>query len=223
MNTHPGVVGRKIGMTQYFEEDGTVVPCTVIEARPVVVGKRTLERDGYDALLLGEGEQLEQRLNKPLAGQFKKAGVSPKANLRELRCDAETAAKFEVGQEVGLGDVFEPGQFVDVQGVSRGRGFSGVMRRYGFAGSGASHGAHEYMRHGGSIGQNMTPGRVFPGMKMPGQHGNTTRSVLNQRVVKVLADENLLFVRGGVPGPKGALVVIRGAVKKNGGKPKSSD
>jgi large subunit ribosomal protein L3 len=221
MNTHPGVIGRKVGMTQFFEEDGTVVPCTVIEARPVVVAKRTKDRDGYDALVVGIEERSEARTSKPLAGQYKKAGVSPKQLLRELRCTAEAAASVEVGKELSLGDVFEAGQKVDVQGVTRGRGFSGVMRRFGFAGAVSSHGAHEYKRHGGSIGQNMTPGRVFPGMKMPGQLGNATRSTLNQRVVKILPEENLLFVRGGVPGPKGGLVVVRGAVKKGGGKPKS--
>jgi large subunit ribosomal protein L3 len=220
MNTHPGVVGGKVGMTQYFEEDGTVVPCTVIEARAIVVGKRTSDRDGYDALIVGLDERAEHRTSKPLAGQYKKAGLSPKQHLQELRCSAEHAAKFEVGQEVSLSDVFEAGQFVDVQGVTRGRGFTGVMRRYGFAGAVSTHGSHEYKRHGGSIGQNMTPGRVFPGMKMPGQMGNVTRSVLSQRVVKILPEEHLLFVHGGVPGPRGGLVVVRGAVKKkNGGRP----
>jgi large subunit ribosomal protein L3 len=222
MNTHPGVLGRKVGMTQYFEEDGTVVPCTVIEARPIVVAKRTRERDGYDALVLGADERAEKRTRKPLAGQYKKAGVAPRKELREFRCSAEAAAKVEVGQELTLGDVFAPGQFVDVQGVTRGRGFTGVVRRYGFAGAVSTHGSHEYKRHGGSIGQNMQPGRVFPGMKMPGQMGNATRSVLNQRVVKVLPEEHLILVRGGVPGPRGSLVVVRGAVKKRGGLPVSA-
>ena len=222
MNTHPGVVGRKVGMTQYFEEDGTVVPCTVVEATSIVIGKRTADKDGYDALVVGIDEKVEKRTNKPLAGQFKKANVTPKQHVQELRCSAEHAAKFEIGSEVGLADVFEAGQFVDVQGVTRGRGFTGVMRRHGFAGSVNTHGTHEYRRHGGSIGQNMQPGRTFPGMKMPGQMGNETRSVLNQRVVKVLPEEKLLFVRGGIPGPRGSLVVIRGAIKKkNGGKPKA--
>lgn len=220
MNQHPGVIGRKIGMTQIFQEDGSVLPCTVVESRPVVVGKRTAEKDGYDALILGIEEAKEKHTPKPVAGFFKKNGVAARRILREFRCSAEHAAKFEVGQELSVSDVFEEGQFVDVQGVSRGRGFSGVMRRHNFAGAVTSHGSHEYKRHGGSIGQNMTPGRVFPGMKMPGQHGNKRLSVLNQRVVKVIADQNLVLIRGGIPGPRNGLVVVRGASKKkNGGKP----
>ncbi len=220
MNQYPGVIGRKLGMTQIFTEDGSVIPCTVIEAKATVVGKRTQAKDGYDALIVGIGERTEKHTNKPLAGAYKKAGVSPKRTLRELRCDADFAAQFEVGQELKLDGLFEEGQFVDVQGVSRGRGFSGVMRRHNFRGSGASHGAHEYMRHGGSIGTNMTPGRVMPGVKMPGQHGNATVSVLNQRIAKVMPEEGLLLVRGGVPGSKNGLVIVHGAIKRRGGKPK---
>jgi large subunit ribosomal protein L3 len=220
MNTNPGVIGKKIGMTQIFQEDGTVVPCTVIESRPIVVAKRTVDKDGYDALVVGVGERKDKHTSKPLAGVFKKAGVPAKRVLREFRCPAEHAAKFEIGQAISLADIFEENQFVDVQGISRGRGFSGVMRRHNFAGSVTSHGSHEVKRHGGSIGQNMTPGRVFPGMKMPGQCGNKRLSVQNQRVVKVLAEENLVLVRGGVPGARNAMVVVRGASKKkNGGKP----
>jgi large subunit ribosomal protein L3 len=221
MNTYPGVFGQKIGMTQVFTEDGTVIPCTVVESKLVVVGKRTQEKDGYDALILGAGERAEKHTRKPLAGQYKKANLSPKRTLRELRCDAEFAAGFEIGAEIKLDGLFEAGQMVDVQGVSRGRGFTGVMRRWNFKGSVSSHGSHEYMRHGGSIGTNMTPGRVMPGRKMGGQHGNATVSVLNQRVVKVLPEEGLLLIRGGIPGPKNGLVFVRGAVKRRGGKPKS--
>ncbi len=219
MNQYPGVIGRKLGMTQLFTEDGAVVPCTVVEARTVVVGKRTQEKDGYDALVLGMEERKEKHMSKAVAGFFKKAGVAPKRQLRELRCSAEHAAGVEVGQELKLDSVFSEGQFVDVQGFTRGRGFTGVMRRYNFAGAVTSHGSHEYKRHGGSIGTNMTPGRVMPGRKMPGQHGNKKLSVLNQRVVKVMPEENLLFIYGGVPGAKNALVVVRGAVKRRGGKP----
>jgi large subunit ribosomal protein L3 len=222
MNQHPGVVGRKLGMTQLFAEDGTVLPCTVIEARPIVVAKRTQAKDGYDALVLGIEERKEKHTTKPMAGSFKKAGVTPQRVLREFRCTAEHAAKFEVGAALSITDVFEEGQFVDVQGVTRGRGFSGVVRRHHFAGNVQTHGTHEYRRHGGSIGQRKTPGRTFPGMRMPGQHGNWTLSVMNQRIVKLVPEKNLVLVVGGVPGSRNSVVVVRGATrKKNGGKAKA--
>ena len=220
MNQYPGVVGQKLGMTQIFGEDGSVVACTVVEARPVVVAKRTLEKDGYSAILLGVGERKEKHANKPLAGFFKKAGVTPKRILRELRCPAEYAAGFEIGQEVALEQLFEEGQFVDVQGVSRGRGFTGVMRRHNFAGNVNSHGTHEYRRHGGSIGTNMTPGRTLPGVGMPGHHGNRVTSVLTQRVEKIIPEDNLILIRGGIPGARNGWVLVRGAVKRRGGKKK---
>lgn len=218
MNQHPGVVGRKLGMTQVVAEDGTVLPCTVIEARPFVVGKRTQERDGYTALVLGIEAAKDKHLSKAQLGSFKAAGVEPKRTLREFRCSPEYAAQFELGQELNLGEVFEEGQFLDVAAICQGRGFSGVMRRHNFAGAGASHGAHEYKRHGGSIGTNMTPGRVMKGRKMPGQYGNVRVSVLNQKVAKLVPDQNLVLVRGGVPGPRGGLVELRGAVKRRGGR-----
>jgi large subunit ribosomal protein L3 len=220
MNQHPGVVGRKLGMTQVFSADGSVIACTVVESKPVVVAKRTKAQDGYDAIVLGIEERGERHINKPLGGFYKKANVSAKGTLRELRCSGEFAATFEVGQEVKLEQIFEEGQLVDVQGVSRGRGFSGVVRRHNFAGNIQTHGTHEYRRHGGSIGTRMTPGRVKLGMKMPGQHGNVTFSVLNQRVVKIVPDQNLILIGGGVPGARDQLVVVRGAVRRNGGKAK---
>ncbi len=219
MNSHPGTLGRKVGMSQVVAEDGTVTPVTVIEAKAVIVGKRTQEKNGYDALVLGFGQRKAKHTHKPLAGQFAKAGVEPMRVTREFRCDAEYVGKYEVGAEIPLDELFEPGQFIDVRGVSRGRGFSGVMRRHNFRGSGASHGAHEVKRHGGSIGTNMTPGRVFPGRKMAGQSGNKAVSVLNQKIVRVLADKGLILVHGGVPGARNGLVELRGAVKKRGGKP----
>ncbi len=191
MNTHPGIIGKKLGMTQFFAEDGTVVRCSVIESDLTVIGKRTQEKDGYDALVVGLGERKEKKTNKPLAGEYKKTGQSPKRFKRELRMSADAVAKYELGAKVKLDEVFEPGQFVDVQGTTRGRGFTGVMRRWNFAGAVTSHGTHEYKRHGGSIGTNLTPGRTLPGLKMPGQYGNET------------------------------LVTVRGAVKKNGGRPKA--
>jgi large subunit ribosomal protein L3 len=218
MNQYPGVFGCKLGMTQLVSEDGTVSACTVIEARNVVVAKRTVERDGYSALVLGQGEVKDKHLTKAQIGSFKANGVKPQRQLREFRCPPEHAAKFEVGQELPLADLFEEGQYLDVASVSRGRGFSGVIRRHNFAGAVTTHGTHEYRRHGGSIGTNMTPGRTMKGRKMPGQCGNVRVSVLNQKVVKILADKQLLLVHGGVPGPTGALVEVRGAVKRAGGR-----
>lgn len=220
MNTHPGVLGRKVGMTQRVSEDGTVTAATVIEARAIVVGKRTTEKDGYDALVLGIGETTDKHVSKPMAGQFAKAGVPARRVLREFRCDAAHAAQFELGQELPLDQLFEAGQLVDVRGTSRGKGFAGVMKRHGFAGAKASHGAHEVMRHGGSIGTNMTPGRVFPGKSMAGQMGNATTSVLNQVVLQVIADKGLLVLAGGIPGAPNSIVEVRGAVKKRGGRAK---
>lgn len=220
MNSNPGVVGRKVGMTQIIEEDGTVVPVTVVLTDSTVVGKRTAEKDGYDALIVGFGERSEKHTNRPLAGYYKAAGVSPKRELIELRCTAEEAAAVEVGAALRADQIFAEGQFVDVQSTSKGKGFAGVMKRHNFAGAPGAHGTHEYFRHGGSIGTNMTPGRVFKGRKMPGQMGNKTVSVLNQKIAKIVADDNLILVKGGIPGGKNATVIVRGAVKKkNAGKP----
>lgn len=220
MNQYPGVIGRKLGMTQVFSEDGSVVACTVVESKPVVVGKRTKDKDGYDALILGMYPRKEKHLGKPLAGFYKKQNVAPQRNVRELRCNAEFAAGFELGQEVKLEQIFEEGQFVDVQGISKGRGFTGVVRRHNFAGNIQTHGTHEYRRHGGSIGTRMTPGRVKLGQKMGGHTGAETFSVLSQRVVKIVPEENLILIRGGIPGARDGIVVVRGAVKRFGGKQK---
>jgi len=164
MNQYPGVIGRKLGMTQIFAEDGTVVPCTVVESQVTVIGKRTKEKDGYDALILGTGELKEKHTSKAVAGQFKKANVQGRKTLRELRCSAEFAAGYELGAELKVDEIFEEGQKVDVQATSRGFGFQGVVKRHHFAGNIQTHGTHEYRRHGGSIGTRMTPGRVKLGM-----------------------------------------------------------
>lgn len=221
MNQYPGVVGRKLGMSQLIAEDGTVSAVTVIEAHAVVVGKRTVDKDGYDALILGIDDVKEKHISKPVLGAFKKKNIAPKRVQREFRCTAEHAASFEVGQEIGLDKIFEEGQFLDVRGISRGRGFTGVIRRHKFAGSVNTHGTHEYRRHGGSIGTNMTPGRTMKGRKMAGQHGNTKVSVLSQRVAKVIPDQHLVLVYGGVPGARGGVVELRGAIKRRGGRPAS--
>jgi large subunit ribosomal protein L3 len=217
MNDSPGIYGRKLGMTQLFTQDGSVQRVTVIEAGPVtVVGKRTKEKDGYTALVLGLEERSAKHTTKPLGGIYKKVNLSPKRVLKELRTTDEFASKYEVGQVMKLDEVFQPGQFVDTRGTTRGRGFTGVMRRWSFAGGVGSHGTHEYFRHGGSIGTNMTPGRTLPNLKMAGQYGNETVSVLNLKIARVDAAKHLLLIEGGVPGAKNGLVLIRHAVKKVG-------
>ena len=215
MNTNPGIYGRKLGNTQFFTEDGTVKRVTVIEAGPItVVGKRTKEKDGYTALILGLGERTAKHTKKPLAGIYKKANVTPKQTLREIRGNDDFVGKYEVGQVMKLDELFKEGQLVDAQGKTRGRGFTGVMRRWSFAGGVGSHGTHEYFRHGGSIGTNMTPGRTLPNLKMPGQYGNETVTIMNLKVARVDAEKHLLLIEGGTPGAKNGLVLIRHAVKK---------
>ncbi len=214
MNTQPGIFGRKVGSTQVFEQDGTVTRVTVVEAGPVVVlAKRALDKDGYCALVLGLGERKEKHTSKPAAGYFKKAAVSPKRMVKELRCDAEFAGKWEVGQTLKLDEIFQPGMLVDARGTTRGRGFTGVVRRWGFAGAVTTHGTHEYRRHPGSIGTNMTPGRTLPNLKMGGQYGNETVSILNLKVARVDADKHLLLIEGGIPGARNGYVLVRHAVK----------
>jgi large subunit ribosomal protein L3 len=220
VNTHPGTIGIKLGTTQIFDEKGEVTRVTVVQAGAIVIGKRTVEKDGYTALICGLGARKEKHTSKPVLGQYKKSGQEPKRHVRELRCSPEHAAMFEVGAKVGVDQVFEVGQKVDAQGVTRGRGFTGVMRRWSFAGSVSSHGSHEYFRHGGSIGTNMTPGRTLPGLKMPGQYGNETVTTHNLKIAKLIAEDDLVLIEGAVPGSKNQLVTIRGAVKKFGGKKK---
>lgn len=230
MNTHLGLIGKKLGNTQIFNEDGLVTRVTAVQVGPcVVLGKRTIARDGYSALILGFGEKREKLVNKPDAGQYtetadgqggtreatlKSADGKPVRHVREFRVDEETAGKFEAGQVLKPSDVFEEGMIVDVSGTSKGRGFSGVMKRHNFAGAAtATHGTHEYKRHGGSIGTNMTPGRVLPGVKMAGQYGNERVTMLNIKLAKVLDDENIVLLAGGVPGSRNGIVTVRGAVK----------
>jgi len=215
MNQNPGIIGRKLGCTQLFTADGTVERVTVIQAGPVfVLDKRTPEKNGYSALVLAFGERKEKHATKPLLGQFKKHGTTPKRTVRELRCTAEFAAKFEVGAPMKLDEVFHPGQFVDARGTTRGRGFQGVVRRWSMAGQVQTHGTHECRRHGGSIGTNMTPGRTLPNLKMPGHYGDETVSVLNLKVARVDAEKHLLMLEGGVPGAKNGLVLVRHSVKR---------
>jgi large subunit ribosomal protein L3 len=216
MNTKPGIIGKKLGMTQLYTEDGTVQRVTVVDVSAVsVVGKRTKEKDGYVALVFGVTDAKEKHLTKADLGSFKKKGVSPKRNLQELRCTEEFAAKFELGAAPKLDEIFKAGQMVDTRGITNGRGFTGVMRRWNFAGAPSeTHGTHEYRRHGGSIGTNMTPGRTLPNLKMPGQYGNETVSVLNLKIARVDAEKGLIMIEGGIPGTKNSVVLVREAVKE---------
>ncbi len=222
VNKNPGLIGKKLGATQIFDEKGEVLRVTVVQSGCVVIGKRTQAKDGYDALILGLGERKEKHTSKPLAGAFKKSGQTPKRVIRELRLAADEVAKYEVGEKVAVDKVFEVGQFVDTQAKTRGRGFTGVVRRWGMAGFVQTHGTHEYFRHGGSIGTNMTPGRTLPGVKMPGHMGDETTSILNLKVVKLIPEDDLVLIEGGIPGSKNGIVTVRGAVKKkNAGKKKA--
>src|SRR5574341_1242305 len=184
-----GLIGQKIGMTQVFGVDGRVVPVTVIQTGPcVVVQKREIERDGYKALQVGFGGKKGQRLNKPEQGHLVKAGKGAFRVLREFRFD--DVAQYELGQEIKVSDLFKVGDRVDVSGTSKGRGFAGVIKRWGFSGFPASHGTHEYFRHGGSIGNRSFPGRVFKGKRMAGRWGNERVTISNLEVVEVRADQD---------------------------------
>ena len=216
MNINPGLIGTKIGKTQIFLDDGEVRRVTAIQAGPcVVIGKRTPDKDGYSALQLGMGKKRDKLVNKAQAKAYANAKVEAPEVVREFRVAPELLERFSVGQTINAADIFTEGQFVDVSGTSKGRGFTGVMKRHNFSGAGTvGHGTHEYKRHGGSIGMNMTPGRTLRGRKMPGQYGNNRATVINLKVARVLGDQSVLLVEGGVPGPNNGVVTIKGAVKK---------
>jgi large subunit ribosomal protein L3 len=206
-----GVLGEKLGMTQVFDDEGRIVPVTVVQAGPCVVTRvRTPDADGYSAVQLGFGQIDPRKVNKPLTGHFEKAGVTPRRHLVELRTD--DAAEYELGQEITV-EVFEAGQRVDVTGRSKGKGTAGVMKRHGFKGLGASHGTQRKHRSPGSIGGCATPGRVFKGLRMAGRHGNTRTTVQNLTVHAIDAEKGLLLIKGAVPGPNGGLILVRSAAK----------
>ncbi len=205
------IIGRKIGMTQIFDEKGVVVPVTVVEAGPcVVTQKKTAENDGYDAVQVGFGDQKPQRVSKPLTGHFKKGNVAPKKVLKEFRL-ADCAA-LNVGDLIKA-DTFAAGEKVDVTGTSKGKGYAGVIKRWHYHRLKESHGTGPVARHGGSNGAISDPSRVFPGMKMAGHLGAEKVTVQNLSVVKVDAENNLIAVKGAIPGPNGGIVVIRDSVK----------
>lgn len=208
------ILGKKIGMTQYFDEFGNRIPVTLVEAGPCQVLKvKTAEgRDGYDAVVLGFGKGREKSMTRPELGVFKKLEATPTALIREVRVTQDEALLYPQGGSVDA-SLFTPGEKVDVTGTSRGRGFQGVMKRHGFHGTTRSHGTHESFRHGGSIGMGTWPGRVIKGMKMAGQMGNVRKTLMNLKVVAVFPDENLMMIEGGLPGAPNSLVVIRKAIK----------
>jgi len=206
-----GVLGEKLGMTQVWDDANRVVPVTVIKAGPCVVTQvRTPDTDGYSAVQLGFGAIEPRKVNQPQAGHFAKAGTAPRRHLVELR--TEDASEYTLGQEIGP-DIFEAGQLVDVTGTTKGKGYAGVMKRHGFSGLKASHGVQRKHRSPGSIGACATPGRVFAGVRMAGRMGQDRQTTQNLTVVKVDVERGLILVKGAVPGPKGALVLIRNAVK----------
>ena len=212
MNKNPGLLGKKIGMTQLFDDNGKFVPVTVVEAGPcAVLQVKTTDTDGYHAIQLGFDDQKAHRVNKPDTGHFAKSGSTPKKFVREIRLD--DATKYEAGGTVAVADLFNPGDKIDVTGTSKGRGFAGVMKRHNFRGFIRTHGTHEFFRHGGSIGTRLTPGHVAKGRKMPGHMGSERVTVQNLTVVKVDGERNLLFVKGGLPGPNGGYVIVRSASK----------
>jgi len=204
------IIGRKIGMTQMFSPEGKVIPVTVIEAGPcTVVQKKTVEKDGYNAVQLGFGEVKERKLTKPLKGHFDKAGVAYKKVLKELRLD--DISNLNVGDEIKC-DIFAEGERVDVTGISKGKGFAGAIKRWGSHRGPMSHGSG-YHRGAGSMGANSTPARVMKGKKLPGHLGAEKTTVLNLDVVKIDTERNLIIVKGGIPGPKNGIVTIRNTVK----------
>jgi len=205
------ILGKKIGMTQIFNEDGVVIPVTVVEAGPcTVVQKKTVENDGYSSIKVGFVDASEKKLNKPEKGQFSKIKVAGKKYLREFKL--EDVDKFEIGQDIKIGDMFQAGDKIDVSGTSKGKGFQGTIKRYGQSGGPETHGSM-YHRRVGSMGSNTSPARVFKGKRLPGHMGVDKITVQNLDVVRVDVERNLLLIRGAVPGPKGGLLFIKDSVK----------
>ncbi|MFC7581144.1 50S ribosomal protein L3 [Schaalia naturae] len=205
------LLGRKLGMTQVWDAEGRLVPLTVVQVDTNVVTQvRDLETDGYSAVQLGFGEIDTRKVTKPLAGHFEKAGVTPRRHLAEVRTSGADA--YATGQELGAA-LFEAGQSVDVSGNTKGKGFAGVMKRYGFHGDSATHGAHRNHRKPGSIGACATPGRIFKGTRMAGRMGNARRTIQNLTIQAVDTEKGLLLISGAIPGPKNGVVLVRSSVK----------
>jgi large subunit ribosomal protein L3 len=209
------IIGEKLGMTQIFDDENRAIPVTVIKAGPVHVTQiKRPETDGYAAIQIAYREMTTSKANRAQVGHFAKAGVAPHRHVVELRVDDPDA--YELGQEITIADVLEVGQRADATGISKGKGFAGVIKRHGFQGQGASHGVHKVHRAPGAIGACATPARVFKGKRMPGRMGGDQTTVLNLDVVQIDVGRNVLLLKGAVPGAKGAVVVVREAVKKRG-------
>lgn len=207
------ILGEKIGMTQIFNEDGTIIPVTAIKAGPcTVIQNKTEEKDGYNAIKVGFTDKKETRMNKPDLGQFKKANVSAKRYVREFRLN--DSEKYQVGQEIKASDMFKPGDRVDITGVSKGKGFQGAVKRWGQARGPMGHGSM-YHRRPGSMGAGSNPSRVFKGKKLPGHMGAVRVTVQNLDVVRIDDQNNIMLVKGAVPGPKGGLLIIKDTVKSD--------
>ncbi|CAB0536266.1 50S ribosomal protein L3 [Corynebacterium diphtheriae] len=206
-----GILGTKLGMTQIFDEENRVIPVTVVEAGPCVVTQiRTVETDGYNAIQIAYGEIDPRKANKPAAGHFKKAGVTPRRHVAEIRMD--DVSGYELGQDVTV-EIFEGINFVDVTGTTKGKGYAGAMKRHGFAGQGAAHGNQAAHRRVGGIGACATPGRVFKGTRMAGRMGSDRVTTQNLKVQKIDADANLILIKGAIPGVRGGIVTVKTAVK----------
>ncbi|MEY6435438.1 50S ribosomal protein L3 [Corynebacterium pseudotuberculosis] len=206
-----GILGTKLGMTQIFDEDNRVIPVTVVEAGPCVVTQiRTIETDGYNAIQIAYGDIDPRKANKPATGHFKKAGVTSRRHVAEIRMNDVSA--YELGQDVTV-EIFEGITFVDVTGTTKGKGYAGAMKRHGFAGQGAAHGNQAAHRRVGGIGACATPGRVFKGTRMAGRMGNDRVTTQNLKVQKIDADANLILIKGAIPGNRGGIVTVKTAVK----------
>ena len=203
-----GIIGKKVGMTSVFQQDGKYVACTVIEAGPCKVTQvKNTESDGYVAVQLGFDDKKEKSSNKPEIGHFKKSGTGPKRKIAEIR---DFDKEVSLGDDVRVGDIFEEGDMIDITGVSKGKGFQGVVKRHGFGGVGGStHGQHNRLRHPGSLGASSDPSRVMKGMRMAGRTGNDTVTVQNLQVLKVLPENNLIVIKGAVPGAKGGYLILK--------------
>jgi large subunit ribosomal protein L3 len=202
-----GIIGKKLGMMEFFNEEGNVIPVTVIEAGPCyVIQKKSKETDGYDAVQIAFQEQKMQRVNKPLTGHFKKAGKGVFKHLKEFK--VKNVEEIEQGQEINVGDLFKAGDFVHISGTSKGKGFSGVVKRYRFGGGRASHGSTVH-RNPGAIGMSAYPGKVLKNKKMPGQFGNSKITVKNLQIIDVRPEENIILIKGAVPGHKNAIVYLK--------------
>ncbi len=212
---HEGLLGKKLGMTQVFTEDGRCVPVTAVEVGPCfVLQVKDAEKHGYSAVQIGFDPKKPQRVSNAANGHFKKSGKGAFYHVREVRCDAEQLGWNEPGKELTVSDVFESGQFVDISGVTKGRGFMGVVGRYSVKGQPSTRGTHEVRRHIGSVGCRKFPGRIWKNQKMPGHMGNRNVTIQNLKVVGVHADKNVLLIEGAIPGHKGGLVFVRKASKK---------